>query len=335
MRRALAVVALTAMVAGHAAPARALTWDEFWRVVDQGCQYLGSTENFEWLCTFRYIRSRLEYLVRHGGEELELFAKELGWDVARQALSWAGGQLGFAKLTQYTNQLYNALLYGPTELKDRIRRIVLGLTKDRLDQLVRGERRYPQYSPSWWRAWAVSSHPNLGAVEVVNTVREAQMATEPQIFNAAYQMQQADSMKQWSSQTVPMQEYTTKILGVPGVTEGKIDQIKKRARTADSTRAAVQYLTEALADLMGAQAMATIELASRLDRLLEQQVMTGYQMQAVAQQMAQERQEEAAALRAALEKELGDAYQEGEQAAHAMGQGGRSLLATSAGVLLP
>lgn len=96
---------------------------------------------------------------------------------------------------------------------------------------------------------------------------------------------------------------------------GDADTLEDDVNTAVSTRAAVQALTEGVADLMRHNATFESNLAESIKLLAQQQVMTNWELQLAAQALLDEREKKIAEERAKLELEVNGLYEESEQLA--------------------
>ena len=327
---AFAVVVL--LLACAAPPVYAIDWQ---RTLSQACTYAGNIQGFSWLCSIQWLIMRYEYLQKYLAQDLVQFAKGLAVDLVRTQLGALAGKLGLTKIDQAVNQLYQWSLSFPANLQLRVRQLVGQLTLDKLWAWVTGRSDGPQGSPTQLVQQATRGHPNLAAAKLVNEGVQETVANIA-IRAAAYQEHNAVQVEQQANDAKEGQDqYIANLMGNPlAGKQGLIDQIKEKAKTADSTRAAVQYLTEAVADLIGAQAQGLMMVADRLDQMLQQQVMTTSQLSDTVQLLALEQNRKAQEFEAALEQEMAAAYEEGEQAAEVLNAGQQALFQSAGPVML-
>ena len=302
--------------------------------LDQLCQYGGGIQGLEWLCMIRPIWRRVVYLRDHFATDMEQFFEGLAWRYIEDAAGVVATEAGLQHMNWLTEQVYNALLLGPAQMRQRIREATAELYLSRLLARMRGEtqQRYPEQSPSWWAERAVRAHPNLAIGSVVADYQQATLVSQS-MEEAGKLMDMDRRVAEWVSEATSLEGFMESIMGSP-TKEGKVAEIKRRIQTANSTRAAVQQLTEAVADLMGAGAAGNLEIIERLDRQIELQAFTLHQLQGILDELRQEQMAKANRFRAELESEMDSAYQDWRMGAEALYQAGRILQRTAEPVTL-
>ncbi len=149
--------------------------------------------------------------------------------------------------------------------------------------------------------------PNVAAAEVVSAVEQEETAALK--AEAASVTETSWKLGAVAQQNTAATDTATTILA-PG---GDADTLEDDVNTAVSTRAAVQALTEGVADLMRHNATFESNLAESVKVLAQQQVMTNWELQLTVQALLDERENKIAEERAQMQMEINGLYEESEQ----------------------
>lgn len=167
----------------------------------------------------------------------------------------------------------------------------------------------PKNSPDGRFDEMTKTLPNVAAAEIVTAAEQEETAALK--AEAAAVTETSWKLGAVAQQNTAATDTATSILA-PG---GDADTLEDDVNTAVSTRAAVQALTEGVADLMRHNATFESNLAESIKLLAQQQVMTNWELQLAAQALLDEREKKIAEERAKLELEVNGLYEESEQLA--------------------
>jgi len=256
----------------------------------------------------------------------------MGEDLYGEATGWLKDSLSTVSLGVAPEVIQNAfadiqqaLKEGPSALREALRENVRTLTESRLNA-----EDAPRDSPDGRYNEMVRTLPNVAAAEVVTALEQEETA----ILKAEAAGVNETSFKLGAvvQQNTAAQDTATTILSPGGDAEGLEDDVN----TAVSTRAAIQALTEGLADTMRHDAAFQSNLAETVKALSQQQVMTNWQLQLAVQALVDEREAEIAAAQAELEAEINAVYEESERVTgqfQGIVTSGASLLTPDTGTL--
>ncbi len=197
-----------------------------------------------------------------------------------------------------------AIKAGPSALRAATRASVRKLTQQRY-----ATQHAPANSPDGRFDEMTRTLPNVAAAEIVTAAEQEETAALK--AEAAAVTETSWKLGAVAQQNTAATDTATSILA-PG---GDADTLEDDVSTAVSTRAAVQALTEGVADLMRHNATFESNLAESVKLLAQQQVMTNWELQLAAQALLDEREKKIAEERAKLEMEVNGLYEESEQLA--------------------
>ncbi len=217
------------------------------------------------------------------------FGEELFNNVYDDAITILAGQIDPSIINDALDKIENALEQGPEELKDAIREVTSDV---RLSHLLELQNSNPEEliaalkNPNSLKTYkqvqllAERANPNimLAMVElsqrqedVVNTQGEAEVV-HLEAQKLAQQVIEDTSVRDTMASVLAPQ-----IPGIP-FSGGTASKLETSAKTAVSTRAAVQVLSEGIADLMRQEATLNGNVNEHLKILAQQQVLTSWQL---------------------------------------------------------
>lgn len=248
----------------------------------------------------------------------DLYGEATGWLKDSLSTVSMGVDLGVVQ-NAFTN-IEQSLKEGPSALRTALRENIRTLTANRLQS-----ENAPIDSPDGRYNEVVRTIPSVAAAEVVSALEQEEAA----LIKAESAGINETSFKLGAvvQQNTAAQDTATTILA-PG---GDADSLEDDVNTAVSTRAAVQALTEGLADTMRHDATFQSNLSETVKALSQQQVMTNWQMQLTVQALLDDREAEIASAQAEVEAEINTIYEESERVT---GQFER-VVTSGAGLLTP
>jgi hypothetical protein len=290
--------ALLALLA-FAAPARAQG-----DPISQVCRAPG----LEWLCRARDLYERVRATLEAIESQVGDFAGELESSWFRDTLS--GTALGSApgELTRILGELDAAVAHGPQFFREALRRAV-----EAARRAVHLAPKAAPGTPEWWRERAVDGNPATALADAVSNARRDEATVRQGEAVAAQRLSQelADRVAKSTTASDTAEAVLAPSLG--GVGGGSAARLEDAARTAVSSRAGIQVLTEGLADLMRQDASFSASRDAQLKVLVQQQALTNWQLQLVASSLSKQLEAQIAERQAVLQAELAGAMDEGQQ----------------------
>ena len=251
----------------------------------------------------------------------------MGDDLYVEATDWLNDSLSTLSMgvdvgvveNAFTN-IEQSLKEGPSALRTALRTNIRTLTKSRLEA-----ENAPKDSPDGRYNETVRTIPSVAAAEVVTALEQEEAA----LVKAESAGVNETSFKLGAvvQQNTAAADTATTILR-PG---GDADSLEDDVNTAVSTRAAVQALTEGLADTMRHDATFQSNLAETVKALSQQQVMTNWQLQLTVQSLIDERETEISSAQAEVEAEINNIYEESERVTGQF----QGVITSGAGLLTP
>jgi hypothetical protein len=233
----------------------------------------------------------------------------MGEDLYGEATGWLKDSLTSVSLGVDTEQveaafadIEQAIKEGPSALREATRAAVRTLTRQRY-----AGQNAPANSPDGRFDEMTRTLPNVAAAEVVSAVEQEETAALK--AEAASVTETSWKLGAVAQQNTAATDTARSILA-PG---GDADTLEDDVNTAVSTRAAVQALTEGVADMMRHNATFESNLAESIKVLAQQQVMTNWELQLMVQALLDERENKIAEERARMEMEINGLYEESEQ----------------------
>ena len=233
----------------------------------------------------------------------------MGEDLYGEATGWLKDSLASVSLGVDTEQveaafadIEQAIKEGPSALREATRASVRTLTRQRY-----AGQDAPADSPDGRFEEMTRTLPNVAAAEVVSAVEQEETAALK--AEAASVTETSWKLGAVAQQNTAGADTATTVLA-PG---GDADTLEDDVNTAVSTRAAVQALTEGVADLMRHNATFESNLAESVKVLAQQQVMTNWELQLTVQALLDERENKIAEERARMQLEINGLYEESEQ----------------------
>ena len=316
--------------------ARAQSLDDLFRI---GCSGLGATPGYEWICKAGDLANQVDDLITNFHEEFVDFGRELfdGW--IEDALASIAENTGLDELNGYFDQLDTALTEGPRAFREAVSKVIGDLRLSNrlkrqnpqilIERLKDPNRELRNYGDLY--DIAVQTNPNAVAADGMLNSRQDQLletraeAAAVHDLNTKLAEQVADATK--------MQDAAAQVLApsVGGLRGGDAAQLEDAARTAVSSRAAIQILTEGMANLMRQQATFSGDISENLRVLTQQQVMTTWELQLAINTLTEQMNADVAKEKAELEAQLAREYDTGTELAESL----RNTAAGTAVVLSP
>jgi hypothetical protein len=292
-----------ALLGGHASAQSGLL-----DLAGQGCRIAGHMEGFEWICYAADLVNNVTDLITGLHGEMSAFGQELFSSWLNDSLAAIGTNLNTGQVAGVLGSLNNALQEGPAAFRQAIRDAVGNLRR-----AAERAPRSPRDSPDWWYEEATRSNPNLVAGHGILNAQQDQLietrgeAAAVHEFNVQLAGQVAES--------TAIQDGMAQVLrpSLGGVGGGDAARLEDAARTAVSTRAAIQSMTEGMANLMRHQAVFSGSISESLRVLAQQQTMTTWELQLAVNTLTQQLEMEIARERAALQAEIYEEYEAGRQ----------------------
>lgn len=233
----------------------------------------------------------------------------MGEDLYGEATGWLKDSLASVSMGVEAEQveaafadIEQAIKEGPSALREATRASVRTLTRQRY-----ANQNAPANSPDGRFIEMTRTLPNVAAAEVVSAVEQEETAALK--AEAASVTETSWKLGAVAQQNTAATDTAMTILA-PG---GDADTLEDDVNTAVSTRAAVQALTEGVADMMRHNATFESNLAESIKLLAQQQVMTNWELQLTVQALLDERENKIAEERAQMEMEINGLYEESEQ----------------------
>jgi len=230
----------------------------------------------------------------------DLYGEATGW--LKDSLASVSMGVDVAQVEAAFADIEQAIKEGPSALREATRASVRTLTKQRY-----AGQNAPANSIDGRFDEMTRTLPNVATAEVVSAVEQEETAALK--AEAASVTETSWKLGAVAQQNTAATDTATTILA-PG---GDADTLEDDVNTAVSTRAAVQALTEGVADMMRHNATFESNLAESIKILAQQQVMTNWELQLTVQSLLDERENKIAEERARMEMEVNGLYEESEQ----------------------
>jgi hypothetical protein len=300
-------------------------------LAQQGCTYaqdaadlIGIQEGFEWICYASDLIQKVEATLTTFHEELGALGGEVLRPWLQDAFASVADEVGAGELEGVFADLERVLTEGPGAFRQAV--------EDAVDRVLalRDSKAPPPGSPDA-RIETAFNHPNLAAGETILRAQEKRALTARAEAAAAHDLN-AQLAGEVAAST-GAQDAVARILepSVGGLGGGDAAQLEDAVRTATSTRAALQALTEGVADMMRHEAVLSGTMVEHLRTLSQQQVMTTWELQLAVNTLVEQREAEIAEERAALQAQIDASYEAGEE----IGQAISSLAGAAATTMTP
>lgn len=302
-----------------------------------GCTELGMIEGYEWICRAGDLANEIDETLRAFHEDFVAFGRDLFDDWIEDALATIAERTGLAELNAVFDSLDVALTEGPVAFREAIREAVVGLrlsnrtAREDPVELIARLREGELYDYGVLYDIAVQTNPNVVAAEGILNARQDQLL-ETRAEAAAVHELNTQLAEQVATSTT-MQDAVVQVLepSIGGLGGGDAAQLVDAARTAVSSRAAIQVLTEGIADLMRQQATFSGHLSDSLRVLAQQQVMTTWELQLAINTLTEQMNLDIAREKAEIEVQLAREYDAGLELAESL----RSVATSAATSLAP
>lgn len=302
-----------------------------------GCSELGAVAGYEWICRAGDLASEIEETLRTLHEDLVGFGRELFEDWIENALATIAQKTGLGDLGAVFASLEAALAEGPAAFREAVEGAVADLRlsnraarrgpAELMATLTEGE--IDDYGVLY--DIAVQTNPNLAAAEGIMDARQDQLLTTR--AEAAAVHEQNTQLAERVASSTTMQDAVAQVLepSLGGLGGGDAARLDDAARTAVSSRAAIQVMTEGIANLMRQQATFSGHLSENLRVLAQQQAMTTWELQLAINALTEQMNAEIARERAEIEAHLAGEYDAGLELAAGL----RSVAGGAASSLAP
>ena len=291
---------------------------------EAGCSELGIIEGYEWICRAGDLANGIDEFLRSFHEDFMGFGRELFDDWIEDALATIAEKAGLSDLNDLFDNLDTALGEGPAKFREAIRDAVAELRlsnrtarKDPvklIEMIEKGE--VNDYGVLY--DIAVQTNPNIVTAEGIINARQDQLLETRAEAAAVHELNTRLAEEVANSTT--MQDTVAQVLepSIGGLKGGDAAQLDDAARTAVSSRAAIQVMTEGIADLMRQQATFSGNLSDNLRVLAQQQAMTTWELQLAIATLTEQMNAEVAKEKAAIEAQLAREYDAGIELAESM-----------------
>lgn len=316
--------------------ARAQSLEDLFRI---GCSGLGSTPGYEWICKAGDLANQVGELITGFHEDFVGFGRDLFDAWIEDALASIAENTGLAELNGYFGQLDAALADGPRAFREAVSKVIGELRLSNrlnrqnpqalIERLKDPDRELRNYSDLY--DIAVQTNPNAVAADGMLNSRQDQLLETRAEASAVHDLN--TKLAQQVADATKMRDAAAQVLApsVGGAGGGDAAQLADAARTAVSSRAAIQVLTEGLANLMRQQATFSSDISENLRVLTQQQVMTTWELQLAINTLTEQMDAEVAKEKAELEAQLAREYDVGTELAESL----RNTAAGTAVVLAP
>lgn len=270
------------------------------------CEAVGGGGLCDWVDFAMSLSDQLTDLFETFNQEItamgeDLFGDATAWlkDTLSDLTQGIPGPEGFE---QAFGNLEEAIKNGPSQFREEVQRGIRNLTEQQLTTLYQA----PNDSSDGHYNQFVKTFPVAAAAEVV-TARQKERSS---LLKAESAAAAETSFKTGAvvQQNTAAQDTAQTILGQGG----DADTLENDVNTSVSTRAAVQALTEGLADTMRHDASFQANLSSVIKALNQQQVMTNWQLQLLVKSLTEQSEQDLAAAQAQLQGQVTEVFQQAE-----------------------
>lgn len=289
-----------------------------------GCTELGFLEGYEWICKAGDLADGVNEFLQSFHEDFVVFGQTLFDDWMEDALASIAEQADLADLTTLFDDLDDALAEGPVAFREAISEAVAAIRLsnrterqnpvDLINMIEAGE--INTYSVLY--DIAVQTNPNVVAAEGIMNARQDNLLESRAEAAAVHELN--TQLAEQIATSTSMQDAVAQVLepSIGGLGGGDAAQLDDAARTAVSSRAAIQVMTEGLADLMRQQATFSGYLSDSLRVLTQQQVMTTWELQLAINTLTEQMNTEINQEKAAIEAQLARDYDSGIELAESL-----------------
>ena len=245
------------------------------------------------------------------------FAQDLFDTWFDDALRTLGANLPGKDIDKALKDMSDALADGPAAFRAKVREVL-----DNLRLSNRTAARAPKDTPDWWLEQTTRANPNVAIGEARGEQRVAELAAMNAEARAAHAMN--EELAQQVSESTASRDAMANVLGtvnipnIPTPNQGTAAELEENARLANSTRTALVYLTEGLADLMRQDAAFSGAIIEHLRVMSQQEVMTTWQLQHAVSALVGEQERQIARERARLQTRLAQQATLGQQMGDAL-----------------
>jgi hypothetical protein len=270
------------------------------------CEAIGGGGICDWIDFAMSLSDQLTDMFETFNQEItamgeDLFADATEWlkDSLSDLTQGIPGPEGFE---QAFGSLQESIKNGPSQFREDVQRGIRSLTEKQLTTLYDA----PNDSSDGHYNQFVKTFPVAAAAEVV-TARQKERSS---LLKAESAAAAETSFKTGAvvQQNTAAQDTAQAILGAGG----DADTLEDDVNTAVSSRAAIQALTEGLADTLRHDASFQANLSSVVKALSQQQVMTNWQLQLLVKGLTEQNEQDLAAAQAQLQGHVTEVFQQAD-----------------------
>ena len=282
--------------------------------------------SLEFICTASGIMNDVGNMVTNFQSDMSSFIGELGGDMLSDVVNTLASGLGADAVNEHVASFRNDLASAPGRIKGQLRASAGMLVRDSIGQLFAGKAGMAIGDATNLATWARILNPELGAQEIVKEVRKGKtlLAAGDALASSTSSIAIAEQL----ANSGAAQELNTKVNGdLLAGNVGKAELLRENVGRAVSTRAAIQSLTEGIADVMSIQASAALNNEAYAKAQAMQASYTTAELATLVNLQAQSRADELEAESGAVEQAMGEVWHEvqlntetNNQMRNAMGQ---------------
>ena len=265
--------------------------------------------SLEFICTGSGMLNTVGDMITNFQSDMASFVGELGGDMLSDVVNTLASGLGAEALDEHMQSMRNNLASTPGRIKAQLRTSASMLVRDSVGQLFAGKKGMKLGDAANLATWARIMNPELAVQEITNEVKKGKtllaagdaLAASTSSADIATRMAEADAG----------QNLAKTVNGDPlGGNIGKAALLRENVGRAVSTRAAIQSLTEGIADVMSIQASAAMNNEAYAKAQAMQASYTTAQLATLVNLYAQDRADELEEQSGAVEAAMAEVWQE-------------------------
>ena len=279
------------------------------------CGWFGGYAGFEWICSIKALSNEVTGIVESISTDFEAMSNAQFDYFLTDAMSYVSDSLGLAEIDIFVAELTGAIRGGKADASTIIND---QLNSFRTALFNRSPANYAPYTPDWFYEMARNINPNIRAADAADANRVTQYLGRT--IETERNAQQTQDIATAVAELSGAKETTDKVLGNPligalGFDGGDANNLRDAARTAISTRAGIQTLTEGLAVYMEQNAAYSYDIAEKMTAQTQIQALTNYQMRTLVDTLSAEAMIKVEERQAKMQTQINEVYEQGQQAA--------------------
>lgn len=294
----------------------AISFDDIYKT---GCT-VGSKlgDDWSWVCRAGKLIANLSSDFEAIYKDFAKFAEELFNDIYDDAITTLAGQIDTSVIDAALTEIENALKKGPEELKDTIRKVSKDLRLSHLLELKNAKPadliaalKKPNELRTYKKVQQVAEKVNPNVLMTVMGLQQQQENVVKSQGEAEVAHLENQKLAKQVIEDTTVRDTMAEVLApkVAGVGGGTASSLEEAAKTAVSTRAAIQVLSEGIADLMRQEATLSGNINEHLKILAQQQVMTSWQLKLQTQILNEQLNQEIEQQKQELENAIAKSYE--------------------------